>query len=144
MAVDIKGKNVSYLNISDDVANIQMVSDWLSKELKSLNVPDELLFKFDLCTNELLTNIITYAFPSKSPNDIKLAIRLLNKKLTVEIQDNGVSFNPLEKQQHEQPSKLDEAELGGLGIDIVRHYMVDLNYQRQQGANILQMNADIS
>jgi anti-sigma regulatory factor (Ser/Thr protein kinase) len=56
------------------------------------------------------------------------------------MEDGGRPFNPLEQSAPEQSAPdvtlpLEEREVGGLGIYLVRQFMTDLVYQRAEGKN---------
>jgi len=61
-----KNDYVSHLQITDNASDVQKVADWLQVELQRLNVSSELTFKFDLCANEIISNIISYAFSQQT------------------------------------------------------------------------------
>lgn len=119
------------------------MSAWLDETIRRLGGPEGLVFNFDLCANEAVTNIISYAYTNNGAHDIVLKLTMQNKTLILEIEDDGVPFNPLDKPEHVSPASLDDAEIGGLGIDLIRKFMDECNYTRQRGKNILRMVAYI-
>jgi serine/threonine-protein kinase RsbW len=55
------------------------------------------------------------------------------------IEDDGIPFNPLEKKDPEIPAELIDVKIGGLGINIVRKLMDDIRYERKQDKNRLML-----
>jgi anti-sigma regulatory factor (Ser/Thr protein kinase) len=51
--------------------------------------------------------------------------------------DDGVSFNPLKAQEPNVTLSLEERELGGLGLLMVKKMASDLSYVYENGYNIL-------
>ncbi len=63
---------------------------------------------------------------------------LQEEVVTVEITDDGRSFDPLtEAPEPDLDSSLNERRIGGLGVFFVRSMMDDLQYRREQGKNHL-------
>ena len=60
------------------------------------DLPMGLTFKFQLALDELLTNVVSYAFEEDAVAPvITLALHLTDDKLEAHLQDNGRPFNPL-------------------------------------------------
>jgi serine/threonine-protein kinase RsbW len=57
--------------------------------------------------------------------------------LILNIEDNGLPFNPLMKKDSELPADINNAKIGGLGIHIVKKLMDDIRYERKGGKNKL-------
>ncbi len=119
------------------------MSLWLTGSLGRCGLSRELQFKFDLCANEAVTNIISYGFPAKGDHQILLHLLVDHGKAVLEIEDDGIAFNPLQVPEHVQPKSLSEAKIGGLGIDLIRHYMDRVDYVRTQNINKLSMQVDL-
>ena len=53
--------------------------------------------------------------------------------------DSGVPYNPLKKPDPDVTKDLEERELGGLGIFMVKKSMDDITYEYKEGQNILRI-----
>ena len=136
---------IRLLKINNQVADIPQVGRWLEQQLQLLDLPAKLIFKFNLCAEEVITNIISYAFPEfDGSHEIELKLSVDDKQASLQIEDDGVEFNPLDKPEHTQPHSLEEANIGGLGIDLIRHYMDECSYHRQNEKNLLIMTSNIA
>jgi len=62
---------------------------------------------------------------------------LVGKRLTVTITDDGVPFNPLSVEAPDTDLSLEDREVGGLGIHLVRNLVDDVSYHRRIGKNVL-------
>jgi anti-sigma regulatory factor (Ser/Thr protein kinase) len=129
----------SSLVIPNQVPALRRMSEWLDATLRQLGTPEQLLFRFDLCANEAVSNIIAYAFPENGAREIALRLYRENGALCLEIEDDGVAFNPVERPRHVQPGSLADAKPGGLGVDLIKSFMDECHYSRQGGRNILRM-----
>ena len=85
--------------------------------------------------DELFTNIVSYGFVDDLDHIVRFSINLNDRVLTLNIEDDGIAFNPLEKKDPEIPDDLIDVRIGGLGIHIVRKLMDHIRYKRERGKN---------
>jgi anti-sigma regulatory factor (Ser/Thr protein kinase) len=78
-----------------------------------------------------------YGFKDDSEHIVRFQINLNGNALLLNIEDNGLPFNPLVKKDSELPADLDNAKIGGLGIHIVKKLMDGIWYERKWGRNKL-------
>ena len=90
--------------------------------------------KMNLAFDELLNNIISYAYPSASTFEIEIEIELQPDRLTVCITDGGMPFDPLAVPEVDATAPIEEREIGGLGIHLVRNLMDEVRYERRDGS----------
>ena len=102
-----------------------------------MGLPQKCLFEINLGLDELFTNIISYGFEDESEHQIKFSLVKEKETLVVQVEDDGVPFNPLEAAAPETSEDLDSINIGGLGIHLVKKMMDDINYQRVEGKNRL-------
>src|SRR5229473_1090291 len=84
---------------------------------------------------QLVTNVISYGYEDTQEHEIILRLSLADGEMTAEIEDDGRPFNPLEVAEPDLDIPLEERQVGGLGIFMVRKFMTDLAYQRHDGKN---------
>jgi sigma-B regulation protein RsbU (phosphoserine phosphatase) len=87
--------------------------------------------------DELLNNIVSYAFPDDEDHDIDVRFELSNDRLSVTISDDGVPFNPFAGVPPNTGLSIDEREVGGLGIHLVRNMMDEVSYNRRTDRNVV-------
>ena len=105
--------------------------------------PDSLTFKVNLVLEELGLNILSYGVSGENRGpQIDIVLKSEDDALTIEVSDDGHPFNPLEDAKDPGvDGLLDEREIGGLGVHLVRTLMDDLSYERTEGRNHLKMVA---
>jgi sigma-B regulation protein RsbU (phosphoserine phosphatase) len=94
--------------------------------------------------DELLGNIINYAYTDEQEHTIEVRVEFFGDRLTVTIEDDGIPFNPLEKDTPDTELPLEERQIGGLGIHLVRNIMDKVSYQRRITKNRLTLVKNIS
>ena len=109
----------------------------------SIGLTDISISRINICLDELFTNIVSYGFDDDLEHLIKFTLSGDNNLVIVNIEDNGIPFNPLEKIDPGFPENVENAKIGGLGILIIRKLMDNVSYERRQGKNILIMRKNI-
>lgn len=99
--------------------------------------PDQLQ-KLELASEEILMNIISYAYPKETPGTILVSFYHDAKIFKVSIKDFGVAFDPTqvpEYMHHNTP--LEKRKLGGLGILLAKRSVDHMEYQYIPPHNII-------
>jgi sigma-B regulation protein RsbU (phosphoserine phosphatase) len=100
-------------------------------------IPDPIRLKMHVVIDELLMNIISYAYPDDDRHDIGIKVELSADRLKVSMVDDGIPFNPLGIETPDTELSLEEREIGGLGIHLVRKMMDRVSYQRRIDKNVI-------
>ena len=96
-----------------------------------------LQFDLNLALEEVLANIIYYGYDDQREHEILIRVSIGSEELTVEIEDDGHEFNPLDQPAPDLAKPLEERQAGGLGIFLVRKVIDHVEYRREKGKNIL-------
>jgi anti-sigma regulatory factor (Ser/Thr protein kinase) len=100
---------------------------------------EELVFELNLAVDEVVTNIIRYAYDDQAEHQIQIRVSLDDAEVVVRVEDDGRAFNPLAAPKPDLGLAVDERPIGGLGVHIVRSLMDALEYRRDAGRNIFIM-----
>ena len=87
--------------------------------------------------DEMLNNIISYAFRQEEKHEIKIRVELTKACLTVVISDGGIPFNPFGLESPDTKLPLEQRKIGGMGIHLVRKVMDEVLYQRKIEKNVV-------
>ena len=123
------------VSFKNQLAEIERLSEVLTAFAQQQGWSSQFLFETNIALEELLTNIISYGYEDEQVHDIALRLSDATHELTIEMEDDGRPFNPLETPNPDVTLPLEEREVGGLGIYLVRQFMTDLIYQRAEGKN---------
>ena len=88
---------------------------------------------------EMVTNVIFYAYPKGTNADITLTAESDGQELTFVLSDTGKPFDPTAKEDADIESNPMDREQGGMGILIVKNIMNEVSYQRFGEENRLTM-----
>jgi anti-sigma regulatory factor (Ser/Thr protein kinase) len=106
-------------------------------------IESRIIYNMKLALDEILTNIISYGYDDGGEHRIIARFSLERGNWTVEVEDDGKPFNPLDAPEPDTNQLLEERPIGGLGIHLVRKNVDELEYRRQKDKNILVMKLKV-
>jgi sigma-B regulation protein RsbU (phosphoserine phosphatase) len=101
------------------------------------SIPKQVRLKMHVVLDELLTNIISYAYQDDREHNIGIKVELSADRLKVSMVDDGIPFNPLGVETPDMALPLEERKIGGLGIHLVRNMMDKVSYRRRIDKNVI-------
>jgi sigma-B regulation protein RsbU (phosphoserine phosphatase) len=101
------------------------------------DIPTSVRRKMNVVFDELLNNIITYAYRDEDEHNIEIRVESSGDRLTVSITDDGIPFNPFGVETPDTKLSLEERKIGGLGVHLVRKVMDKAIYQRRVDKNVV-------
>ncbi len=131
------------LKLKNQVGELARVNQFVEEIGSELGLDMELQMNLNLVMEEMVSNVIFYAYPEGKTADIELVAESKGKELTFVITDSGKEFDPTLKDDADPDIDPAEREIGGMGIYIVKNIMNEVTYQRLQGKNLLTMKKDI-
>jgi anti-sigma regulatory factor (Ser/Thr protein kinase) len=129
--------------IKNDLAEIGRVSRIVTDFVTRNRLPAKLAFDLNLSLDEILTNIISYGYEGDGERQIDIRCTLAEDGVTVEVEDDGRPFNPIETPEPDLSALLEDRPIGGLGVHLVRQLMDQLEYRRLERKNLLIMKRRI-
>ena len=125
--------------IANEISQVAGLNRLLSEFWKLRRLPEDLEFDVALCIEEVVTNVIRHGYRDTGAYPIAVTLAVNDGWLEVEVEDEGVAFNPLDHPEPDLNAPIEKRPIGGLGIHIVRKLMDDLEYLRQGSVNRLRM-----
>lgn len=116
------------------------MSNWINEWARQHQLAYSVAQKLELCSSEVVTNVIGHAYDDKREHEIALRLRRQNDLLNLEVEDDGKPFNPLQVPAHAPMTSLEDARIGGWGIPIVRRLSDALDYRHADGKNCLTLS----
>jgi len=118
--------------------SVEPFQDMVRRAGVACGFQDHLLLRVELATEELLVNVINYAYPSESTGWIDLDCEATaSGDLVMTIRDGGGPFNPLDLGTPDTDAALNQREVGGLGVLLVRKMADDFRYERCGETNVV-------
>ena len=107
-----------------------------------LAFPESLRFKIRLCVEEVVENVVSYAYDAGA-GYMKVETSLSDGVWKISFEDAGIPFNPLSKEDPDVTLPAEERPIGGLGIFLCKQMMDKLAYIHENGCNRFTMTKTI-
>mgnify|MGYP006270394973 CR=1 FL=1 len=145
VAIQTRGKDGEHVarRQHEAEATIEGISELMSMSDSFCNehaIGADISGRLQLVLDELLVNVVRYGQAEHTPCPvIKLDLRysFQTNLLIAELQDNGVQFNPFALAEPDTDLTIDERELGGLGIYLVRALAKTFSYSYEDPWNTI-------
>ncbi len=129
------------INVQATLDNLDTVIDFVEENLGIFECPMKIAMKIAVCVEELYVNVASYAYNGHKGNCIVTIEddEKTRNNIRITIEDEGIPFNPLEKQDPDVTLDSESREIGGLGIFMVKSIMDNIYYERKEENNIIIM-----
>jgi serine/threonine-protein kinase RsbW len=138
----MKDRVMDALRLPASMEHFESFRSYVVERAVNWGMDQETLFKIELALEELLTNVIHYAYSSDEKGLVEVACSLEDSRFHLSIHDWGQPFDPLEREDPDLTMGIDERRIGGLGIHLVRQMADEFYYQREAEANIVHVYFD--
>lgn len=123
----------------DDVACLPAAVE----EFASANaLPMKAAYALDLVLEEIVTNIVKYGDGGGSTT-VDVRVSRDGDTLKGAVRDNAAPFDPLARGPVDVNREIDDREVGGLGIHLVKSMTDSLTYAFENGQNVLSFSIDL-
>ena len=104
--------------------------------MEGCDCPFKVITQITLALEELFVNVASHAYPEGN-GTLDYTIMADDGKMTFIMEDSGVPFDPLAKKDPDITLSVEERDIGGLGIYMVKNIMSEINYSYTDGKNVL-------
>ena len=131
------------LSIKAKTENLDSVTEFIESQLAPLDLPMRTQMQINLAVEELFVNISYYAYAPGEGMAV-IAVSLTDdRRIIITFMDSGKPFNPLEKDDPDISTPLEDRRIGGLGILMVKKSMDNVSYAYRDGQNILTLKKNL-
>ena len=125
--------------------NLTQVLEFVDGQLEEVGCPMKIQMQIDIAVEEIFVNIAHYAYkPGKGTATVKVEVTGEPLMADITFIDNGVPYDPLAKADPDITLSVEEREIGGLGIFMVKKSMDDVEYEYRDGHNILRLKKGLA
>ncbi len=104
----------------------------------TLGLGEDVRFAVALALEEVVVNVQRYAWDDEAEHHFEVCLRgERGRSIEIEVRDDGRPFDPLSLAPPDLDAPIEEREVGGLGVHLVRKLMDDVRYRREDGQNVL-------
>ena len=131
-------KSAEELTVDAVSENFDRVLDFVDSFLNGFDCPQENKSQVRIAVEELFVNIASYAYsPETGTVTVRVKAKTSPPSVTVTFIDEGVPFNPLNRQDPDITLHRLERQIGGMGIFTVKTMMDETEYEYRDGKNMM-------
>lgn len=134
------------IRIKNRLTELDIVQNRFNDFAEQYGIPKTIRQKMNVAFDELLNNTISYAYTDNDEHDIDIRLELFDDRFSVTITDDGMPFNPFVSEPPDTELSLEDRQIGGLGIHLVRNMLDNISYHRRIDKNVVtlfkNLNAD--
>jgi len=131
------------IKIKNSISEIEKVCDQVKSFCSENGISDEKYHDIVLILDEIVTNVINYAYPPEEEHVFALSITKDNEYIYIKLIDAGIAFNPLSIEDPDVASSIEDRAIGGLGIFLVRQLSEFVEYSRVDNKNHLDIKVAV-
>ena len=131
------------ITIKNKLSELEIIRTEIDALLLKKLIPQNIINEIQLITEEIVNNIISYAYDTHSEDSITLNISILHNNIEIEFLDSGIPFNPLDRPDKDLFNHYKNAANGGLGIFFAKKFADQIAYKNDNGLNCLKIIKNI-
>jgi anti-sigma regulatory factor (Ser/Thr protein kinase) len=125
------------ITLAAELENLELMIKFIRNGAEKHGFSSKDMNRIQLASEEVLVNIISYAYSDKN-GDIEITYNMEEGRgLVMKITDWGGPFDPLLLPEPDVEASVEDREMGGLGVFIMRNIMDEVDYERTGDRNIL-------
>jgi type VI secretion system protein ImpH len=130
--------------IKNELGELERLHEIVQQFTHDHRFPPKLTFNFALVLEELLVNTVSYGYDTEEQREIVIRFWMADEWVTIQVEDDAKPFDPFSNV--EAPSlyqSVDERQIGGVGIHLIKTMMDDVSYSRVGGKNIVTLRKKV-
>jgi anti-sigma regulatory factor (Ser/Thr protein kinase) len=122
---------------ADELARAQRA---LERWVEACELAPRPAYRVQLVFEELVTNVLKYAGGSA----VEVVVEPAGDELVARFRDRGAPFDPTAAPAPERPDSIEDAKVGGLGLDLVRKAASAVAYRREGDDNVTEVRIPLA
>ncbi len=115
----------------------------LARFCEENQIPSSAAQAAELALDELLTNCVSHGQLDPGQGCVAVELSLLEGAMEITIRDNGIAFDPFSQAEPDLESPLEERQIGGVGIHLVKNFMDSWSYRRDGDYNLVTLRKNL-
>ena len=137
-----KEKDIIERTFDATIDKLPEVIAFVEEQLEMHDASMKAVMTISVALEEMFVNIAHYAYPD-SQGKATVGVSFDGDDVSISLRDNGISFDPLAKEDPDISAKAEDRQIGGLGIFMVKNSMDNCFYERRGNENYFVMTKRI-
>lgn len=129
----------SALVMRNDATELTRMTEWIEGVCTAAGLSRRTAFALQLCLDEAASNIIAHGQDSARALEIIVSVAREGANVILTVDDDGGPFDSTAVPPPHCPDTLDDAPVGGFGIQLMRQFSSNIEYERKCGRNQLHL-----
>ena len=130
------------VSIRNDLAELPGLNETLDEFMRAHEIPHRATYAIKLAIDELVVNVISYAFVDDDPHTIEVELAIEPGQIVLRIEDDGRPFDP--RTGPTLDLHAEDREPGGLGLLLVLDMVDVLKYRREADKNLVEIRVHLN
>jgi serine/threonine-protein kinase RsbW len=131
----------SRLTVRADSAAMRQVDGFVTAFVREQEIAADEAARILIMLEELLTNLVKYGYPDRAdPGQVEIVLVLNGSRLEIEFIDDGCAFDPFAAAPPNLDDPVEDRQVGGLGIHILRSMTDEARYERRLNKNVIRLS----
>ena len=131
--------NYHTFTIKNSFAELELLCAEVNDLAQTSSFSEQLVFCLNVCLEEMLSNVIKYAYDDDDVHEIEVRLEITSELITLTIIDDGHEFNPLDAQAPDIEADVNHRPVGGIGIFLTCKMANKVMYERKNDKNVLKI-----
>ena len=127
------------LKLSNKIEELEPIKQAIASLLTEGQPLENAEFEMTLIAEELFTNAVFYGFADHKSHEIRMSLEAGAGHWEITMEDEGLPFDPTAAPETNTSVPLDERDIGGLGIHLIRKIAHQFQYERKDGKNVVRV-----
>ncbi len=123
--------------------NLDLFLDFIKQFNKKNNISEAVSTEIILVAEEIIVNVMNYAYPDYDNGEVEINLSTENDLFKFNVIDSGQPFDITAAEDPDVTLSVDERDVGGVGIFLVKNIMDSISYKRENSKNILKLTKSI-
>ena len=139
LCLEYRGEPEASKTVDLSLENIAELTDFVENTLQAQGASAAVIMKMNVALDELYSNIVKFSGAAYA----KISCGVRDGSAYLRLEDDGIPYDPLKKEDADISLSAEEREIGGLGILIVKKSMDNVEYSFRDSKNILTITKKI-
>jgi serine/threonine-protein kinase RsbW len=123
---------------------ISAADAWIEDVGRRWGIAERTAFGARICVAEIAANVLEHGASRARSVELGVTLRRRGAGLDLEIRDSGPPFDPTAVTERPLPETIEDAEIGGLGLRLIRSYASAMTYRHDGVCNHLRLHLPAS
>ena len=125
------------VSVPNDLAALTRLTASLEQYASECSYAESLSHNLLIIAEELFVNFVHHGGAADGQFEVQIAET--ENGIHMRVLDDGAAFNPLASPDADTDAPLENRDIGGLGLHLVRQFAEDLTYQREGNRNVVEL-----